>query len=1394
VLGEQAAEDALGAFLESARTHERLAKVVGGAGAGWAGVHAVGREEVDAQACGYIVMDLGEKGSVQKLGGGRVKLDAAGVGRLAAEVVDALIGLQRGTGGGKDGRGHGNLKPSNMLLSAAGAGGATADLSRARVLLSDPLGDARADAGRDRLSDLRGVGAMVHLLVLHAPFRGGWPLGAGPEWGALGAKGDEWRELVNRLLDPDDNAARPSLEELAGTIAELRKVPRSRTPAYLAIAAALLLAGGGTAWYLTREAKPDTKTTLWSPATEDRWKQFCDAHRGWYSLFRAGLLRRPGEGVTGVGGAGFMTRREAYLALDPHLAALVNLPGAGEGFDPWSIAKGSTTTVRPERDLNDLARDPGIYARADWGVERTEQALNAIDALRTGLNEWAAPAALGERAAAYRQRGWGKGAAYLESLAGGVKPEGSVDVAAAIDAVLAAKAATARIDAAWTQVETHAQAMQGAPDAMLSMFGARAAAIVAGGQEGMSGTSEDLEGVAARAESLSVLGGRLAAFAGSGLVATDLDALLNSPEYARLSDGGPSARMYEEYLALAAKFPVLNPALDPRREAELAARRDGLAKQAARLVGPPLRVKIEPELSARLAKLVPDVQAIEPGTLKWNRRNQQRIESETTRLVREINELDGVIKGRIDARLAEIARAAKEVRDALAARGEVTGPEGSAAVNAAWRTWRDALLAELASDEQYETLRDRAEALAGALKAADAEAIPTGLTVDGEGTVVEKQLAAAAREERERLIGAWLTGVGAGVPEPETIRTGSAEQGRAFSATLGELGSLRDGLKRVEDLLAQGMVPGTGEGRELDAAWTTASTARVVALPGVRPALSGLQTRLDEVKAIAQGRDRGVLLTVIREATPERPERALAAWRRLGDASVAWPASSGDLEMAKDLRAGLSRALAGVGQARRAAIAEAVGGEFKARWIAMASAARDARTMEAALGAMESFGVGAADLPPAIAYNALVRDLRSKTRERTMTDDVVRPLVDAFLAGVGSLSGEASSHPTIGRVRSALVPMSSADLPKEPEIDPRTLGPGKVWGVGSASVDGEKLVFRRGNVRLEFVRVETPEEPVFISTRELSVGDAIDLATGAVGAQFREASPVQDPNVAIWTGPRGWIWTGRGELTAGAWYKNDPIFTPQQPAYAPALLAPGQVSRVADGAGGEPTRDSPMQSISPVALAVLARSVGCRFPTPVEWRAAAGLFAPGETPAGANLRDQTWETQRRHVEAMRREVIRQDPYQWPDAGAFAPISGPPPEGAQATARATNDGVLWFAPVGSGPGPVHHLVGNVAEFTFRNWARMESVAPTAAAIGALMDASPEDLAIIGGSALSAPQIPIGQAQVVELLDAEEGYADVGARLAFSGKGTKPPRQPLAVQVQGVLTDEAYVLAR
>jgi len=114
-------------------------------------------------------------------------------------------------------------------------------------------------------------------------------------------------------------------------------------------------------------------------------------------------------------------------------------------------------------------------------------------------------------------------------------------------------------------------------------------------------------------------------------------------------------------------------------------------------------------------------------------------------------------------------------------------------------------------------------------------------------------------------------------------------------------------------------------------------------------------------------------------------------------------------------------------------------------------------------------------------------------------------------------------------------------------------------------------------------------------------------------------------------------------------------------------------------------------------------------------------------------------------------------------------------------------VLYFQGVDTGAGSVfRHIVGNVAEFVDDSPAGY--------------DGSEERrwFRVVGGSSLSAPEIPIEEAFPLVLNEAdswmvlENTYPDVGFRLAFDA-GQLGGGPPLAQQV-GELVDRLVLVAR
>lgn len=1385
VIGAAGAARVVEMFTERAR----VAREVGeSAGARWAKVYGVGRVAADegdgggggGGAGAYWGTDLGTRGTCERLVAGKVRLDSRALAMLIGEVVEGLRDLDRALK-----RGHGDLRASNILLRGEG------DWGPETVLLCDPAvltAEQETQTGvagspREKGADLRSLGELIHLLVTHQPWKGEWPIEPTPEWTAMGREGAKWREVAEALLNPNESAIRPGLDDLVGRFAKLRETSGKRRPLMLAGAAALLLAiGVGTAVYVFSEHEQLTQTK-WSVQTEDRWKELCNAYRGWYSVLHAGLVRSPSAVLAGASDRKFSTRREAYGALDPELKALMDLPGVGDGFDPWGIAR-----VSKDTELTYLGRTPGKYAQSDQGVDKTEQALSAIDALKKGLTEeWSTPRVLGERGAEFRQRGWTKGAEFVEGVAAGAKPEQSPDVCAAIDQVVATAPLVASVQAAWERILRAGETVKGINDPVLAKFAESAPAMVGAGLQ-TPGTArrEDLLALQRRAGAVAEIGEKLASFVQREWAAIDSESFYAGEKFASLKSGAPSMEAYGEWLAEARRHPSLDPSLDPRRGMDVPGTLAATEERLRGLAKPP--VVIEPDAGVRtlIDRVGADWRAVSPEAMVWSRRNQSRVESEAARLKTEMEEIGRAVEGLAERRRSEIAAGAAGVRDRLRATATVAG--GSAAANAAWVRWRDGLIASV-PEEEFPRLESRAKALESALGELAGKTFPPAME-KVEGGDWRGVIAESTARELELRIGAVLERAGPAAPADPAALIGAAGASAAeYSEWLNKVARMREELGAAEKQLNEGAVGGADDPERTISAWSADPVAQ---RPEISGAIASLKERAAATAAVRKETSVDALLTRVLTPDPAKPELALAAWRRLGDADVAWPANVTAAGRVGEVKSSLAKVVSAIpSESRRADLNRQISADLSLRWRAMAGKITTPRELEAATGLMKDYSVGEAELDPRLKYNLLVMRLRKAGADPKAPDEGVVEAIRVFEREVGGLSDGVGRSAKAAAVLGAVMPIANGEEPVRPKIDPRTLGPGKVLGAQAGTQEGDRLTFTRGGMTLEFIRIETDGEPVFLSTREMSIGDVIEIFGGqSAWPEARKSTPAFSAAEAAWTGPRGWTFDPKQEITLGNWLRRDENMSAQMPAYAPGIGVPGQIAEIAASAGGEPTREHPIQSISPVTLALAARAIGCRLPTAGEWAAAYKQFAGGATPAGANLRDATFLKQRQHVAAMQSQVVNKTSFQWPDANICLPGQGAaPPSGERATTRAENDGVLWFAKTQSDTGPMHHLVGNVAEFVVVDGPKLEAAAANVRAIEPLLE---QGLAVIGGSALSPPELAIDKAMPVDLLMAEEGFADVGARLAFSATGTAPARESFASRLSKAVTDEAFIL--
>jgi hypothetical protein len=1380
IVGDAEARRAIAEFLGQARVMQDAARVAAGL---WAPVHEFGEFRDGSVSGAYYATDLAASGSAAKLVAGRVKLDARSLAGLLEGVVDGLRAL-RASGG----RAHGNLKPTNVLLPGKGgplSGG---------VRLADPLAPARADLARDERADARGLGELIAQLVTFAPTRGVWPLPGGPAWTALGPSGATFRELASRLLDPGGKP--PTLDELALSVRELQRMraPSSKTPLIAAGTAVALAAVGGLAWFLTRGspsgpagvqtpqgAGVPSAGDQWDDQARARWVELCTSYRSWYRDFARDLDLRPPTPPVPVDKP-FTTRRELYALLAPELAPALDPVKIAPGADPWSIAGVSADT-----DPVTLSQNPSPQAMSPTGVAKTRAALDTVRAVASALgDDWAVRKLLLEQASAFESRGWTAAGAALRSRAQNAAPGKSPSLAQAIDGAIFAGAQAARVAERWSGVEAKGKLIAESGDAVLAKVPTAAAAIVAAGVapeeqplDAGAAPADPLDRLARAVESVGELAARLEGFLKSEREGYDLAGFAQSPAFATLAAGTPRAETFENWLFEVKGFPSLDPTLDPRRAWDVPDLVKQVQDQARTLAGTPLSSPVDAATAQRLDDLAAEAAKLEPRALPWTKANQPVIAEAAPRVRKALEDLRVDLEGRIDRRRGELGATAADIKARLSARDTIVA--SSSAVNAAWRSWRDRLVA---SESDPDQLRTKAAALEDALAQGE-RAFPQRPAFGRADYSIA--LAEAADQERERRLAAAVEVLGANPPDPAAARRALSSVAAEFEGWLKTLADLDKQLGVIAGALDTGAGPadklaGDAQGRTLSAAFEAVGGTAVAREPGVAKALAVVGNRLTALQRLGGERDVARLVQTIQNAGRGQEAQALAAWRRLLAPELSWPATPEHLVDAPRLREALTRIAGAVDAAAGNDLRRQIDTEFPARWRAFMDKAAASRDIEAALARFRDFAVAPASFDPRTRFNAALLGVRQRLAQ-TPPDDDARGLVGQLqdIAKRLPAGDQARAKPLLDALEAAMkAPAAAAPTPPRAEgPNPTTLGPARAGFTGTLEADGT-LTFKRGNTTLSFVRLDATGS--FIQATELSLGQFADIvaAANAWPTVQQQMSPGE---YASWRGPRVWVYDTRGAMVPArpGWIFADPNINAGNPAYPPELLGGGGPLSLNERAGGDPSRDHPMQSVPAAAARAVAALAGSRFPTVDEFKAALAQFASGGANLqGANLRDQTFAAEVAHITRMRANprLTLKTAFPYPDEEIFVPAGANPPSGEDAQTRGWSDGILFFDKVTTGSDRVKHLIGNVAEF-----------------VGA--DAGGSSLAVVGGSALSPPDAPVDQPKPLDPADAAVAFTDVGFRLAFSATGAPPAvaaapaREPLAPRLLRALGDDPYL---
>ncbi len=1300
VIGDAAARRASELFEASAELQARAASITDR-------VCPVLDRGVDERGQRYVV--AGEGGTTWgDLAAGRVRLDGATVRHLSCGLLEAASAFRESVG-----RGHGRVTASTVAVTSA------ASLGAGRVLLDDP----DAAASPEEHEDVFACGSLIYAIVEHRPFEARlWPPQPGAAWSVFGSASADWLKLVTDLCHRNP-ADRPTLASALERAGGLRAPKRSRPVVPVAIVSLVLLAGaaGAVWWTATREAPAVVDEFGMTSEAAERWRRLCLGWDGWFGAM-----------------VSESTRLEAVA--DDHLRSallgpLARAREAGVVLDPGAIV-GQRGSARL------LAERPPEAASEPGAIERTARAVEVLDAIQdaTSAERWALAARAMEAGDALTQLGWREAGARLRDRVAAAGGSSEADRASAVLEIADSSALIEAAARAPSKMVAAADAARRTGDPVLTELADTMGSV----GEALASLSQALQ----EAQAWGELAQRLERMIETRWTEVDAEALrahasLHAPGG---RDGLTAAQVGERWLIAVQeeRFTRLD---QPHPAAAIEVVLDEARVAAAQVDG---------ALAQRLVEAISEASA-RARALRgraWNRITRPEIEAEASALRAEAARLAASVE---DARWAgEIELEAYAV-EVLKRPSPLAAPSDT--LDALWSSERERLVAEARSSGNALALRDGIRRLAEVLGVLEAS-FPVPPSAGLPAAADAGQYAIEAGERRERAIAesvstAGLRGSDAGAADVERlVRT----RVRAYEAELGEVAALLARVGSLERSLTRLEAPPDAE--------AIGSLRRLAEGQGLAGTVAPVLERAERVLAARTAEDVGLLETI---AGSDSPAAAFAAYQRLGE--LGWPRDAGALQRDAGLRPRLRASAESVDEERARVeaigVLEAAGAE---RWRRFAELASDEASVRAAGALREAMSGRAASLSTRARTNLASVALLDAARAGA-DEDAIRGALRVFVEAMtpGGEDGEAGR-----RLRGArALLMQDARGPGE---NPARFGPGAapVRWVGQSEPGNATVRFDvpgEDALSVTFAAVRVGDRVVYLSTEEVSLGlfsagmawaDGWEsLASGSVWRALGEErdAPVPRP----WVGARVWRWGGDRLVANRTWIAERPAFG-STPLIAPSLTeaertrasAAGRAFR-AEGGGGAPSLSHPMQAIPAPAAEQFAQMIGCRLPTPAEWRAAASMQStsePGDR-ATANLRDATWGVQWAHVIALPGEISS---HLRPDRGVYAP--GEPSDVLDA-----DDGVLYFEPVErSVQSPFAHLVGNVGEF----------VRSGDGVIG-----------VIGNSALSAPGDP-GVPTTLTGARANAAFTDVGFRLAFDAPGVVV-RRPLRVEVLGLLGD-------
>ncbi|MGD9689204.1 MAG: adenylate/guanylate cyclase domain-containing protein [Phycisphaerales bacterium] len=478
---------------------------------------------------------------------------------------------------------------------------------------------------------------------------------------------------------------------------------------------------------------------------------------------------------------------------------------------------------------------------------------------------------------------------------------------------------------------------------------------------------------------------------------------------------------------------------------------------------------------------------------------------------------------------------------------------------------------------------------------------------------------------------------------------------------------------------------------------------------------------------------------------------------------------------------------------RAGAIRQALKREKPQRWFMFVDRATSFNAIDVAMRERATFEVTdqlMSQADPRVRWNLKVWEVESGFQVRD--EERTRSAIAALLADAGAVAvGQGKAAGFLNDLRSAMSGAGGSDggagAAGADQVGPGTVG----WKVVEGTLGGPRLTYRMEAPKssepswvfegeppqLTFVKVPEGGVDAYICTTELSIHVAFESLrrnreeVSFTGLYLRGRDKISRTGPFSWDFDQAALSTGYlggiNKIDKGAWVCMGTANTANQ-VYGAAISTPD--------------RDSPIQYVSLPGAVFLARLVGCRLPTPREWKAAADM--PGSIAGTPNLRDLTYRPV--YSSVMEARLRFGGSVTDLDSDTFLSKREERDRFDQA-----NDGEVFFSSVSRGDGVFKHMIGNVAELLCDDRVAASEIGQGLNKAITFVEERKDVqsvFAVVGDSAIAPPQPDPKQprfltfSRSIENAMMKKGWSDVGMRLAFSGT---PPRARVALGEQGLL---------